>query len=117
MRPHEPDPLPPLWTSTSGRHDIHIALLKRLVQLPSGPKAEIQLYDCILFKTVILITNLYRRKISTFYSVKRRNSGKKKTPTSLHEKKTERRQWTLILIFCVDVHMGLTPLPRPHAST
>ena len=31
----------------------------------------------------------------------------KKTPTSLHEKKTVWRQWTLILIFCVDVHMGL----------
>ena len=35
----------------------------------------------------------------------------------MHEKKTGWRQWTLILIFCVDVHMGLTPLPRPHAST
>jgi len=22
-----------------------------------------------------------------------------------------------LLIFCVDVHMGLDPLPRPHAST
>ena len=31
----------------------------------------------------------------------------KKTPNSLHEKKTVWRQWTLILIFCVDVHMGL----------
>jgi len=30
-RPHEPDPFP-LWTSTSGRHEIDIALLKRLVQ-------------------------------------------------------------------------------------
>ena len=57
------------------------------------------------------ITNLYRRKISTF-SVQRRNSGKKKTPTSLYEKKTVRRQWTLLLIFCVDVHMGLD-LPPP----
>ena len=27
------------------------------------------------------------------------------------EKKTVWRQWTLILIFCVDVHMGLDPLP------
>jgi len=50
------------------------------MDLPSGPKAEIRLYDCNLFKTVLLlifITNLYRRKISTFYSVQRRNSGKK----------------------------------------
>jgi len=42
MRPHEPDP-PPLWTSTCGPHEIHIAFLKWLVQWPSGPKAEIQL--------------------------------------------------------------------------
>src|SRR6218665_2625339 len=28
--PHEPDPS--LWTSTCGRHEIHIALLERLVQ-------------------------------------------------------------------------------------
>ena len=35
----------------------------------------------------------------------------KKMPTSLHEKKTVCRQWTLILIFCVDVHMGLDPPP------
>ena len=56
-------PLPLLWTSTCGRHEIHIALLKRLVQWPSRPKAQIQLYDCNLFKTVLLviyITNLYR---------------------------------------------------------
>src|SRR6218665_2961605 len=30
MRPHRPDP--PLWTSTRGRHEIHTALLKWLVQ-------------------------------------------------------------------------------------
>jgi len=29
---------------------------------------------------VIYITNLYLRKISTFYSVQRRNSGTKKRP-------------------------------------
>src|SRR6218665_1660122 len=49
-------------------------ILKRLVQWPSGPKAEIRLYD--LFKTalvVIYITNLYRRKSSTFNSAQRRN--------------------------------------------
>src|SRR6218665_2388120 len=38
----------------------------------------------------------------------------KKMPTSLHEKKTVCRQWTLILIFCVDVHMGLDPPPPVH---
>ena len=43
-------PLPPLWTSTHGRHEIHTALLKWLVQWPTGPKAEIRLYDSNLFK-------------------------------------------------------------------
>jgi len=103
---------PPLWTSSFGRHEIHIALLKRLVQWTSGPKAEIRLYDCNLFKTVLVviyITNLYRRKVSTFYSAERRNSGKR-TPTSLHEKKTAWHQWTLFLIF-------VWTSPRPHAST
>jgi len=52
--PHEPNPLP-LWTSTCGQHELHIDLLKRLVR-PSGPKAEIRLYDCDLFETV---GNLY----------------------------------------------------------
>ena len=33
--PHGPDPLP-LWTSTRGRHEIHTALLKWLVQLPQS---------------------------------------------------------------------------------
>jgi len=32
-----------------------------------------------------------------------------KTTTSLHEKKTGWRQWALI--FCVEVHMALTPSP------
>ena len=40
----------PLWMSTYGRHEIHTALLKWLVQLPTGPKAEIRLYDSNLFK-------------------------------------------------------------------
>src|SRR6218665_1567760 len=60
-----------------------------------------------LFKLlVIYITNLYRRKISTFFLSKDKILVKK-TPTTLHEKKTVCRQWTPILIFCVDVHMGL----------
>ena len=36
--------------SPCGRHEIHTALLKWLVQWPTGPKAEIQLYDSNLFK-------------------------------------------------------------------
>ena len=44
--------------------------------------------------------------MSTFYSVQRRNSGKK-----IYQLLCMRSQWTLILIFCVDVHMGLDPLP------
>ena len=43
-------PLPPLWTSTHGRHETHNALLKWLVQWPTGPQAEIRLYDSNLFK-------------------------------------------------------------------
>src|SRR6218665_3412077 len=58
----------------------------------------------------IYITNLYRRKISTFF-LSKDEILVKKTPTSLHEKKTVCRQWTLILIFYVDVHMGLDLVP------
>ena len=101
-------PPPPLWTSTRGRHEIHTALLKRLVQWPSRPKLKFD-YKIVFSKTVpvllvIYITNLYRRKMSTFYFVHKGEILVKKTPTSLHEK-TGWRQWTLILIFCVDVHM------------
>ena len=32
----------------------------------------------------------------------------------MHENKIVWRQWTLILIFCVDVHMGLDPLAPTH---
>ena len=38
------------WPSTHGRHEIHTVLLKWLVQWPTGPKAEIRLYDSNLFK-------------------------------------------------------------------
>jgi len=81
---------PPCGRPTCGRHEMYIALLKQLVQWPSGPKTEIRLYDCNSFKTVLLviyIANLYHRKISTFYFVQRRILIKK-MPTSLHEKKT-----------------------------
>jgi len=108
----------PLWTSTCRRHEIHTALLKPLVQWPSGPKAEIRLYDCNLFKTVLLViyvTNLYRKKISLFIPSKDEILVKK-TTTSLHEKMTPvdsnfnflygRPHWAW-------PHLP----PRPHVST
>jgi len=83
MRPHEPDPtfffVDVHMRSTWNTH--HSLETASRLQWPSGPNAEIQLYDCNLFKTtllVIYITNLYHRKIFTFYSVQRRNSGFKK---------------------------------------
>ena len=57
-------PSPPLWTSTCGRHKIHIALLKRLVQWPFRPKAEIRLYDCNSFKTRPTINNFITNYIA-----------------------------------------------------
>jgi len=82
MRPHEPDP-PLLLVDVHMRSTwtTHRSLETASIQWPSGPKAEIRLYDCNLFKTVLLdyITNLYRRKFSTFYSDERRNSDKKDT--------------------------------------
>ena len=62
-----------LWTSTCGQHEIHTALLKWLVHWPSEPKAEIRLYDCNLFKTLVLViytTNLYRQKFPLFIPFK-----------------------------------------------
>ena len=38
----------------------------------------------------------------------------KNMPTCLQEKKTGWRQWTLILIFCVDVHLGLDKSSPTH---
>ena len=119
IRPHELDPLS-LWPTACRRHeihisDIHVTLLKQLVQWPSGPKAKIRLlYHCTLFENMLLVTYitvLHWQKVSTFYSVQRRKCGPK-TQVSLHEKKTGWCQWALI--FCVDVH--LLP-PRPQAST
>src|SRR6218665_1024395 len=71
----------------------------------------------VIYLTVLLviyITNLCRRKIFTCYSVQRRNSGKKRRQLLCMRRRQDdvtSRQWTLILIFCVDVHMGLDPLP------
>src|SRR6218665_953083 len=53
-------------------------------------------------KSEALAALLYYRKISAFIPFEDEILVKK-TPTSL--------QWTLILIFCVDVHMGRDPLP------
>ena len=65
---------------------------------------------------VIFITNLYRRKIFTFYSAQRRNSGKKRRQLICmrEDRMTSVDHWTLILIFCVDVHMLLDPSPHVH---
>jgi len=65
---------------------------------------------------VIYITNLYRRKISTFFLFKDEILVKM-TPTSLHEKKTVWRQWTLNFNFLCGRPHGAGPPPRPHAST
>ena len=80
---YHPFPLVDGHMRSTWNGEIHIGFLKRIVGLQwhSGPRpeAEIQLHDCNLSKTVLLviyITNLYRRKMSTFYSVQRRNSGK-----------------------------------------
>ena len=113
MRPHGPDPSPPPY----GRPhtvDMKYSPLKWLVQWPTGPKAEIRLYDSNLFKLYFkkFISLIYiAEKFASFLS--KDKILVKKTPISLHEKKTVCRQWTLILIFCVDVHveMGLDPLP------
>ena len=114
------NPFPPCGRPHCGQHVIHIAFWKRLVglglQWPSGPKAEIRLYyDCNLFKTVLLViyigpTNWYRKNIPLFIPFNDEILVEK-TPNSLHEKKTGWRQWTLILILCVNVHIGLDPLP------
>jgi len=98
-----------------------IAVWKWLVQRPSRRIAEIRLYDCNLCKIVLLviyITNLYHPKIATFFPSKV-DILVKKTPTSLHEKKTGWCQWILVLMLCVDVQMGLDPSPpstRIHLS-
>ena len=58
------------------------------------------------------IISLCWRKISTFYSVQRRNSGPKNA-NFFAWKKTGWRQCAIV--FCVDVHMALTPVHRrPH---
>jgi len=60
MRQDETDPTP-FWTSTYHRHDKHTNLLKQLIHehWPSRPKTEIRLYDCNLFKTVLLVIVIY----------------------------------------------------------
>ena len=75
----------PFVDSTCGRNEIHIALLKQLVQWPSGPKAEIRLYDCNLFKTVLLVIYIIyiAEKFPLF--IQSKDEILVKMPTSLHE--------------------------------
>ena len=86
-----------LWTSTCSRHEwnIHPSLETASTMIF---RTEIRLYDCNLFKTVLLviyITNLYGRKISIFYSAQRRNSGKKDRMTSVDSKFKWTSTWAL----------------------
>ena len=69
----------------------------------------------VLFKTVLLVglANSYWRNILTFCSAQRRNSGPIKSP-SLQVKNTWWPQ--LAQIFCVYVHVELTPPPSAGAS-
>src|SRR6218665_722797 len=67
---------------------------------------------------VIYIINLYHQKLSTFYSVQRRNSGKKRRQLLCMRRRQDDVSGLLNLIFCGDVHMIRDPPPpRPHAST
>src|SRR6218665_2700229 len=98
----------------------YTSLLKRLVQLPSGNKAEIRLYECNLFKTVLLviyITNLYRRKFSTFYSVERQNSDKKDTNFFAREEDRMTSVDSIFNFLCGRPHGASPPSPGTHAST
>jgi len=118
-------PPPLLWTSTCSRHEIHIVLLKRTasslhLQWPSGPKAEIWLQDCNLFNIVLLviyITNLYLWKISTFYSVQRRNSGKKYANFFAGEEDRMTSVDSNFNFLCGRKHGAWSPSSCPHAST
>jgi len=69
-------------------------------------------YHCKFFETILLlidITSLYWRTISTSFIKSKDEILVQKTTTSLHEKKTGRCQWAII--FCIDVHIALTPSP------
>src|SRR6218665_3020507 len=67
MRPHGPDPLFPLWTFTCTRSTrIHTALLKWLVY-NDLPDIKLKFNYMILIYLNCTISNLYHRKISTFF--------------------------------------------------
>ena len=106
---------PPLRKSTCSQHEIHINLLKQLVQWPSRTKVEFPLYyDCNLFKTERLV--IYIDERFPLFILSKDEILVQNTPTSLHEKQTRGWcQWALI--FCEDVHMELTSYSNPHAST
>jgi len=110
----------PLWTSTCGWHEIHIALLKQLVQWPSGPKVEIQLYDWNLFKTVllkILLLIYIAEKFPLFIPSKDEILVKKDANFLAWE---EDRMTSVDYNFnflCGRPHGAWPPSPSPHAST
>ena len=79
----------PLWTSTLGRHEIHITLLKQLIQWLSDLKLKFDNNTSVLYLKlcyclfILLICILYWRKMSSIYFVRRWNSCTRKLPTSL----------------------------------
>ena len=113
-RPYEPDSRP-LWTSTCRRDEIHVNLLKQLVQWPSGPNAWTEYFivklnyseiESVILLLQIDITNLCWGKIFTVYSVQKQKSGIQNS-NFFEWEKTGWCRWAVI--FCVDVQMDLTP--------
>jgi len=99
---------------------ISLSVMKRLVQWPYGPKGEIQLFDCNLFKIVLLvifITNLYRWKISTVYSVLNGILVKKDTNVLAWEEDRMTSRDSNFNFLCERLHGASPSSPRPHAST
>src|SRR6218665_3016774 len=73
--PHEPDTTSPLWTSTRGRHEIHIALLNvkcnvKLRKLLSAHKSHIR--ETSLF-TGAIPNPVRNSQTSHFFSVPGQN--------------------------------------------
>jgi len=122
---HEPDPpshpcgRPHAVDNSTWNTHRSLKTASRL-QWSSRPKAEIRLYDCNLFKTVLLviyITNLYCWKISTFYSVQRQNSGKKDANFFAWEEDRMTSVDSSFNFLCWRPHGAWPPSPCPHAST
>ena len=124
-RPPELDPLPLVDVHTRLIWNTHRSLETAIdAHWPSGPKAEIRQHDCNLFKTVLLviyITNLYPWKISTFYSVQRRNSGKNDANFFAWEEDRMTSVDSNFNFLCdlppfTCVHLSLTPSPSVWTS-